>query len=135
MLLTLPAGNADQGKHDADAVPAGVLVVDLVPEATRPLGDLLRPIASRVLVLPHGVSQRLPVVGPDPEFAGVYLLNDIPAGFRPIVIWIDDYHRNNKLGAVFELKAGRGKMLVSAFDLETGLRKAACGASATQEPA
>lgn len=49
------------------------------------------------------------------------ILNDAPATFRPIVQVIDDPTRNYKLGAVFEARSGKGKLLVSTFNLETDL--------------
>jgi len=49
------------------------------------------------------------------------ILNDAPAAYRPIVQVVDDPTRNHKLGAVFEARVGNGKLLVSAFDLETAL--------------
>ena len=51
------------------------------------------------------------------ENSRVFVLNDTPAGFRPIVQAIDDFHRNYKLGAVFEAAAGNGKLLTTSFDL------------------
>jgi beta-galactosidase len=53
--------------------------------------------------------------------APAFVLNDTPPEFRPLIQVIDDYHRNHKLGAVFETRVGRGKLLVSAFDLATDL--------------
>jgi hypothetical protein len=53
--------------------------------------------------------------------APVFLLNDTPAEFRPLIQVIDDYHRNHKLGVVFETKAGSGKLLVTSLDLESDL--------------
>jgi beta-galactosidase len=44
-------------------------------------------------------------------------LNDLPHALRPIVQAIDDWNRNDKLGLVFEARVGRGKLLMSAFDL------------------
>ena len=32
---------------------------------------------------------------------------------------IDNYERNYKLGLIFETKAGKGKLLICALDLET----------------
>ncbi len=55
------------------------------------------------------------------ESSRVFVLNDTPAGYRPIVQVIDDYHRNNKLGAVFETRVGKGKLLVCSLDLATDL--------------
>jgi hypothetical protein len=49
------------------------------------------------------------------------ILNDAPAAYRPIVQVIDDPTRNHKLGAVFEASVGKGRLLVSTFDLETAL--------------
>lgn len=50
-----------------------------------------------------------------------FILDDTPPGYRPLVQVIDDYHRNHKLGAVFETRVGQGKLLVSGFDLESRL--------------
>ena len=55
------------------------------------------------------------------ENSAAFILDGIEAGFRPIVQVIDDYHRNHKLGAIFETRVGPGRLLVSAFDLDTGL--------------
>jgi hypothetical protein len=55
------------------------------------------------------------------EGAPVFVLDETPPGFRPIVQVIDDFHRNHKLGAVFETRAGKGKLLVSSFDLASGM--------------
>ncbi|HEV2763735.1 MAG TPA: discoidin domain-containing protein, partial [Pyrinomonadaceae bacterium] len=48
-------------------------------------------------------------------------LDRLPRALRPVVWAIDDWNRNYKLGAVFECAVGRGRLLVSAFDLETDL--------------
>lgn len=53
--------------------------------------------------------------------ARALILNDAPAALRPIVQVIDDPTRNDRLGAVFEARIGKGKLLVSTFDLETSL--------------
>ena len=47
------------------------------------------------------------------------LLNGTPAEFKPILQIIDNYDRNAKLGTIFETRAGKGKLLVCAMDLET----------------
>jgi hypothetical protein len=47
------------------------------------------------------------------------ILNETPAEYRPIVQMIDNYERNYKLGLIFETKAGKGKLLICALDLET----------------
>jgi hypothetical protein len=55
------------------------------------------------------------------EGGRAFILDDLPLAYRPLVQVIDDYHRNHKLGAVFEAKVGEGKLLVSSFDLGTRL--------------
>jgi len=52
-----------------------------------------------------------------------FILDDSPSGYRPIVQVIDDYHRNHKLGAIFETRVGETKVVVCGFDLETDLDK------------
>jgi hypothetical protein len=44
-------------------------------------------------------------------------LDNMPAELEPTVWAIDDWNRNYKLGVVFELAIGDGKLLVSAFDV------------------
>ena len=51
------------------------------------------------------------------------ILDDTPADFRPILQVIDTYHRNSKLGTIFETKVGKGKLLVCAIDLDTDADK------------
>ncbi|QTE22603.1 sugar-binding domain-containing protein [Polaribacter cellanae] len=46
-----------------------------------------------------------------------FILNDLPANYKPIAQVVDDFHRNNKEGAIFEFKVGKGKLLISGFDL------------------
>lgn len=46
-----------------------------------------------------------------------FVLNDLPKSYKPLVQPVDDFHRNNKMGIIFELKVGKGKLLVSGFDL------------------
>ena len=48
-------------------------------------------------------------------------LNNLPGRLEPIVQIIDDWNRNDKLGAIFECRVGEGKLLVCAADLETKL--------------
>jgi hypothetical protein len=55
------------------------------------------------------------------ESSHAVILNDTPAAFRPIVQLIDDFHRNHKLGAVFETAIGKGSLLATSFDLSTNL--------------
>jgi hypothetical protein len=48
-------------------------------------------------------------------------MDRLPRELRPIVYAIDDWNRNYKLGLLFECKVGKGRLLVSAFDLESSL--------------
>jgi hypothetical protein len=45
-------------------------------------------------------------------------LREMPAGLTPIVAAIDDWNRNWRLGVIFEVRVGRGSLLVSAIDIE-----------------
>ena len=47
-----------------------------------------------------------------------FILDKFPAGYKPIVQVIDNVERNHKLGLVFELAVGQGKLLVCMADLE-----------------
>jgi Glycosyl hydrolases family 2, sugar binding domain len=47
------------------------------------------------------------------------ILNETPAGYRPIVQVIDNYERNYKLGLIFETRVGKGNLLICAADLDT----------------
>ncbi len=40
------------------------------------------------------------------------ILDDMPAGYRPIVQMIDNFDRNHRLGILFEAKMGEGSLLV-----------------------
>jgi len=53
--------------------------------------------------------------------ATTFDLADAPAGFRPIVQPVPDFHNNTLLGQVFEAKAGNGLLLVCGYDLTNGL--------------
>lgn len=55
------------------------------------------------------------------EDAKGFILNDLPKDYRPIAQPVDDFHRNNKVGSIFELKIGKGSMLVCGYNLESGL--------------
>ncbi len=46
-----------------------------------------------------------------------FILNDLPVKYKPIAQVVDDFHRNNKEGAIFEFKVGKGKLLVCGFDI------------------
>ncbi len=45
------------------------------------------------------------------------ILNGTPKGFRPIVQVIDNLDRNHKLGALFEARVGKGRLLVCSLGL------------------
>jgi len=47
----------------------------------------------------------------------VMILDTMPAGYRPIVQVIDNLERAKKLGNVFEVKMGKGKLLVCSINL------------------
>ena len=44
-------------------------------------------------------------------------LDNLPAELEPVVWAIDDWNRNYKLGVIFELAVGDGRLLISAFDV------------------
>ena len=48
-------------------------------------------------------------------------LSTLPQGMEPIVRVIDDWNTNRPLGAVFELRAGKGKLLICTLDIEKDL--------------
>ena len=50
-----------------------------------------------------------------------FILNELPAAYEPIAQPVDDFHRNNKVGSIFELKAGKGSLLVCGYNLESKL--------------
>ena len=49
--------------------------------------------------------------------AGAMILDELPAGTRPIVQVVDDWFTARKLGLVFEAKVRRGRLLVCSVDL------------------
>jgi hypothetical protein len=49
-------------------------------------------------------------------------LDAAPPEFRPIVQIVDHYNRNHRLGSLFEARIGEGRLMVSAFDLETNIQ-------------
>ena len=51
------------------------------------------------------------------EGARGFVLNDLPTAYRPIAQPVSDFHYNDKLGTLFEVAVGRGKLLVSGYDL------------------
>ncbi|MBN2375047.1 MAG: hypothetical protein JXD22_01505 [Sedimentisphaerales bacterium] len=50
-----------------------------------------------------------------------FILNETPPAYRPLVQPIDDFHRNHKLGSLFETQMGPGKLLICGYDLRTDL--------------
>lgn len=50
-----------------------------------------------------------------------FILNKFPESYRPIAQPVDDFHRNNKVGSIFELKVGKGSLLVCGYDLTEDL--------------
>lgn len=50
-----------------------------------------------------------------------FVLTGAPAGLEPIVRVIDDAARSYSLGAVFEARVGKGKLLATSFDLVNSL--------------
>ncbi|MCB0744856.1 MAG: beta-galactosidase, partial [Ignavibacteriae bacterium] len=53
--------------------------------------------------------------------ADVIKLNEFPVQIKPIVRVIDDWFKNRRLALLFEVKVGKGKLLVSGIDLHTNL--------------
>ena len=49
------------------------------------------------------------------------ILDETPAGFRPIVQVIDNFSRNHKLGDLFEARVGKGRLMVCSIDLTNNL--------------
>ncbi len=47
----------------------------------------------------------------------VFVLDDTPADYRPLVQVIDNFARNHKLGVVFEGRVGAGQLLVCGLNL------------------
>jgi len=54
-------------------------------------------------------------------YSDAIVLNDAPIDLKPIVSFIDDANYNCRLGAIFEIKAGAGKLLVSTLDIQDNL--------------
>jgi len=51
------------------------------------------------------------------QHSRLFVLDDTPADYRPLVQVIDNFARNHKLGAVFEARVGSGQLLVCGFDV------------------
>ena len=53
-----------------------------------------------------------------------FVLNDLPANYRPIVQPISDYHFNDKLGTIFEFKTKEGgRLLICGYNIIDNLNK------------
>jgi len=46
-----------------------------------------------------------------------FMLDNAPAGYKPLVQVVDNIERNHKLGMIFEFQVGDGKLLVCMSDL------------------
>jgi len=55
------------------------------------------------------------------EGTNAFILNDAPAGFRPLIQVVDDFHRNDSLGMVIEAQVGRGKLLATSLCMADGV--------------
>ena len=51
------------------------------------------------------------------QHSRLFILDDTPADYRPLVQVIDNFARNHKLGVMFEGRVGSGQLLVCGFDL------------------
>lgn len=49
------------------------------------------------------------------------ILNDLPAGLRPVVSIVDDWFTNRRLGLVVEARVGAGRLLMCSIDLSRDL--------------
>jgi hypothetical protein len=58
---------------------------------------------------------------PQPQYIRAINLDHTPPELKPIVQAIDDWNRNYRLGVVFELKVGNGKLMVCAPDIQGDL--------------
>lgn len=50
-----------------------------------------------------------------------FILNNFPKSYKPIAQPVDDFHRNNKVGSIFELKVGNGSILICGYNLNADL--------------
>jgi hypothetical protein len=119
VLLTLPAGTVTRGSMPMRFLPV-FWSLSWFPRQPGHLGihcDPSHPALAKFPTASGSDFQWWDVT----ENSSALILDDTPAGFRPIVQVIDDYHRNHKLGAILATKVGRGKLLVSTFDVEGNL--------------
>jgi len=121
VLLFRPAGRPGPGAITTRFLPVfwSLSWFSRQPGTLGILCDPKHPALSRFPTDFHSNWQWWDITQPSTTF----ILNDTPAGFRPIVQAIDDYHRNHKLGAIFEARVGAGKLLICGFDLRTDLQK------------
>ncbi|MCC7154037.1 MAG: hypothetical protein IT161_05640 [Bryobacterales bacterium] len=119
VLLTLPAGSQTKGTMPMRFLPV-FWSLSWFPKQPGHLGIFCNPSHPALIGFPTASGSDFQWWDVT-ENSAAFILNDTPAGYRPIVQVIDDYHRNHKLGAVFETRVGRGSLLVSAFDLETDM--------------
>ncbi len=61
-------------------------------------------------------------------------LTGAPAGYRPLVQPVPDFHFNTLLGHVFEAKVGAGRLLVCGYDITNQARSAAGRPPVSPEP-
>lgn len=45
------------------------------------------------------------------------IMDDLPGALRPIVQVVDNFSRNHRLGALFEVRVGKGRLVVSSLNL------------------
>lgn len=57
------------------------------------------------------------------EGATTFLLDGAPAGCRPIVQPVPDFHYSKRLGQVFEARVGGGRLIVCGYDLTSDLEQ------------
>jgi hypothetical protein len=119
VLLTLPAGTQTQGTMPMRFLPV-FWSLSWFPKQPGHLGIYCDPSHPALAAFPTAAGSDFQWWDVT-ENSAAFILNDTPAGYRPIVQVIDDYHRNHKLGAVLETTVGRGKLLISAFDLVNAL--------------
>lgn len=54
-----------------------------------------------------------------------FCIEDFPVDYRPLAQPVDDFHRNKVLASIFELKVGKGSLLVCGFGLQDSTNVAA----------
>ena len=67
--------------------------------------------------------------------AGAMILDGLPKELRPTVQVIDDWFTNRRLALVFEARVGKGRLLVTSIDLESGLEEDPGRPPAAPQPA